>query len=96
MLFRSNLIEAGNILGSVFYGVPLALFLVGVFLRWIHGTAVFLSAVITQVLIIVFYFNLSISYLWYNLIGCLICVGLAFLLEAVLRTLGRGPRPAAA
>ena len=56
----------------------------------------FLSAVITQVLIIVFYFNLSISYLWYNLIGCLICVGLAFLLEAVLRTLGRGPRPAAA
>jgi SSS family solute:Na+ symporter len=95
-LAAENLIEAGNILGSVFYGVPLALFLVGVFLRWIHGTAVFLSAVITQVLIIVFYFNLSISYLWYNLIGCLICVGLAFLLEAVLRTLGRGPRPAAA
>jgi SSS family solute:Na+ symporter len=90
-----NLIQAANIVASIFYPVVLALFLVAFFLRWVGGTAVFWSAVAAQVLNIVLYFILEqrISYLWYNLIGCGTCVVLSVLLEAALR-LG-GPREAA-
>jgi Na+/proline symporter len=65
-----NLIEAGNILGSVFYGSILGLFLVAFFLRNVKGSAVFFAALLAQTLVIVFFFTLPIGYLWYNLIGC--------------------------
>ena len=69
-----NLIQAVNIVGSIFYGVMLGLFLVGVFPapRRRHGG--FLGALATQALVIVLYFRLNISYLWYNFIGCAACV----------------------
>ncbi len=79
-----NLIEAVNILGSLFYGVVLGLFLVAFFLKRVGGTAVFAAAVIAQVTVIVLYNTLSISYLWYNLIGCAGCVGLSLILQAIL------------
>jgi SSS family transporter len=82
-----NLIQAANIVGSVFYGVPLALFLVAFFLRFIDGTAIFWSAIICQIVVIVLYFTLSISYLWYNLIGCAACIAVASLLSAASRAL---------
>jgi len=69
-----NLIQAVNIVGSVFYGVVLALFLVAFFLRWVGGTAIFWAALAAQTLVFVLYFSLSISYLWYNFIGCAACV----------------------
>ena len=69
-----NLIQAVNILGSIFYGVMLGLFLVAFFLRGVRGTAVFWGALAAQTLVIVLYCNLSISYLWYNVIGCVACV----------------------
>lgn len=65
-----NLIEAINILGSIFYGVVLGIFLVAFFLKWIRGTAVFWGAVAAQLLVFLLYFNLTIGYLWFNLIGC--------------------------
>jgi len=65
-----NLIEAGNILGSVFYGSILGLFLVAFFLRHVKGSAVFFAGLLAQALFIVFFFTLPIGYLWYNLIGC--------------------------
>jgi len=65
-----NLIEAGNILGSIFYGSILGLFLVAFFLRNVRGSAVFFGAVLAQTLVLVLFSTLSISYLWYNLIGC--------------------------
>src|SRR5215470_3884365 len=82
--FAENLIEAINILGSIFYGVLLGLFLVAFFLRRVGGSAVFLAAAIAQVLVIVMYFSLSIGYLWYNLIGCAACIGLSLALQAIL------------
>jgi Na+/proline symporter len=88
-----NLIQAVNILGSIFYGVMLGLFLVAFFLRRVGGTAVFWAALAAQALVFVLYFSLSISYLWYNLIGCAACVGLSVILQALL---GSGLRPAAA
>jgi solute:Na+ symporter, SSS family len=74
-----NLIEAVNILGSVFYPVMIGLFVVGFFLPWIRGTAVFFGALVAQVLVVLLFFSshvfpLPISYLWYNPIGCIACV----------------------
>jgi Na+/proline symporter len=74
-----NLIQAANIVGSVFYGVPLALFLVAFFIPFVGGDEVFCSAIISQLLVIFFYFTLNISYLWYNLIGCAVCVLLSII-----------------
>ncbi len=65
-----NLIEAGNILGSLFYGSVLGLFLVAFFLRNVRGSAVFFAGVLAQALVLIFFWTLPISYLWYNLIGC--------------------------
>ena len=50
-----NLIQAVNILGSIFYGVMLGLFVVAFFIRRVGGTAVFWSALISQILIFVLY-----------------------------------------
>ncbi len=81
-----NLIQAVNILGSLFYGVMLGLFLVAFFLKWVRGTAVFWAGIVSQLLVFVLFWRLDISYLWYNLIGCVVCVGLAALLQPIFRT----------
>jgi solute:Na+ symporter, SSS family len=65
-----NLIEAGNILGSVFYGSILGLFLAAFFIRRVSGSAVFFAALVAQTLVFVLFATTSIGYLWYNFIGC--------------------------
>ena len=65
-----NLIEAGNILGSVFYGSILGLFLAAFFIRGVKGSAVFFAALMAQSLVFVLFATTSIGYLWYNFIGC--------------------------
>jgi Na+/proline symporter len=84
--FAENLIEAINILGSIFYGVVLGIFLVAFFLKRVGGTAVFWAAVTAQLLVFALFFSLKISYLWYNLIGCAACV-LGSLILQLLMTL---------
>jgi solute:Na+ symporter, SSS family len=83
-----NLIQAVNILGSIFYGVFLGLFLVAFFLKGIGGTAVFWAAIAAQALVFILYFSLGISYLWYNVIGCAACMALAALLQAIVGSPG--------
>ena len=79
-----NLIQASNILGSIFYGVMLGLFLVAFFLKRVGGTAVFWGALAAQALVIGMYAaQVPISYLWYNLIGCAACVLFSLLLQGV-------------
>jgi len=79
-----NLIQAVNIIGSIFYGVVLALFLVAFFIKSVGGTAIFWAALAAQALVFVLYFSLSISYLWYNFIGCAACVLFSLILQAML------------
>ncbi|HEY3853569.1 MAG TPA: sodium:solute symporter [Verrucomicrobiae bacterium] len=79
-----NLIQAVNILGSIFYGVMLGLFVVAFFVKWVGGEAVFWAALTAQALICVLYFKLSISYLWYPLIGCAACVLFSIALQAMI------------
>jgi Na+/proline symporter len=79
-----NLIQAVNIVGSLFYGVVLGLFLVAFFFKRVGGTAVFWAALAAQVLVFVFHFSHTISYLWYNPIGCVACVVFSLCLQMVL------------
>lgn len=79
-----NLIQAVNILGSIFYGVVLGVFLTAFFLRRVGGTAVFWAALAAQGGVFILYHALSISYLWYNVIGCALCMALSVLLQAML------------
>lgn len=83
-----NLIQAVNILGSIFYGVVLGLFLVAFFLRRVGATAVFWAALVAQGLVFVLYFQLSISYLWYNIIGCAACVAFSLALQGAIGMTG--------
>jgi Na+/proline symporter len=91
-----NLIQAVNILGSIFYGVVLGLFLVAFFLRRIGGTAVFWGALAAQALVFALYSALPISYLWYNVIGCAACMAFSIVLQTAIGPGGKGPAPAAA
>ena len=79
-----NLIQATNIIGSLFYGVVLGLFLVAFFLKRVGGTAVFWAALLAQALVFVLYATLGISYLWYNFIGCAACLLLSVGLQLFL------------
>jgi solute:Na+ symporter, SSS family len=79
-----NLIEAGNILGSVFYGSILGLFLAGFFVRRVTGSAVFFAALIAQTLVFVLFATTNIGYLWYNFIGCAAVLILAPVLQQTI------------
>jgi len=79
-----NLIQAVNILGSIFYGVMLGIFVVAFFIRHIEGNAIFWGALVAQLLVFALYFTLSISYLWYPLIGCAACVLFSLILQTIM------------
>lgn len=66
----NSLIEAVNILGSLFYGTLLGIFLTAFFLKRVGGKAVFIAAIVSQLLVFALYSFTPISFLWYNLIGC--------------------------
>jgi SSS family solute:Na+ symporter len=79
-----NLIQAVNILGSIFYGTVLGIFLVAFFLKHVRGHAVFGAAVISQATVIALFLLSDIGYLWFNVIGCALVVVLGLMLQAVL------------
>lgn len=76
-----NLIEAVNILGSIFYGVVLGIFLVAFFFKSIKSNAVFYAAITAQVLVLLLFWQTDIGYLWFNVIGCSLTVLLSLLLR---------------
>jgi len=65
-----NLIQAVNILGSLFYGTVLGVFAVAFFLRRVKGTAVFCAALVSEALVLAIFLRTNIGFLWYNVIGC--------------------------
>jgi len=79
-----NLIEAVNILGSLFYGTILGIFLTAFLLKRVGGNAVFLAALLAETTVIVLFFTTDIGYLWYNLIGCGLVLALGTILQAAL------------
>lgn len=83
-----NLIEAVNILGSLFYGVILGMFIVAFFIKRIKGSSTFFSAILSQifVLLMFFFFGDEIAYLWYNVIGCALVVFIAIVISPFFKT----------
>ena len=75
-----NLIQAVNILGSIFYGTILGIFVVAFYFKYIRAQAVFWAALLTQTLVIVIYWKSEIGFLWLNPIGCFLVIffGLIF------------------
>lgn len=81
-----NLIQAVNMVGSVFYGTILGIFFTAFFLRQVGGRAVFYAAVLTQAIIFyLFFFVDRDAYLWYNPLGCSLVMTISFLLEKFFR-----------
>jgi len=69
-----SLIEAVNILGSLFYGTILGIFLLAFYFKKINATPTFLSAIIAEIIVFLCFAFTDISYLWYNVIGCLLVI----------------------
>jgi hypothetical protein len=76
-----NLIQLVNIIGSIFYGNVLGVFLLAFFIRYVKSRAVFWSAIITQVIIVYIWYIDLMPYLWLNLVGCAIVIGIAVILQ---------------
>jgi len=84
-----NLIQAVNIVGALFYPVMLSLFVVGFFMRGIRGTAVFIGGLVAQIVVLVLFFTVpdsTLSYLWYNVIGCIVCICVSAMVQQVVKS----------
>jgi Na+/proline symporter len=89
-----NLIQAVNLLGSLFYGTILGIFMVGFFMKWIKGQAVFIAALLSQALILVVHFkngigvlgfHWDIGFLWYNALGCISVMAFGAIIQLGIR-----------
>ena len=81
-----SLIEAVNILGSLVYGTILGIFLTAFYLKNVTGTPTFVAALIAESLVLYCYLFTEIPFLWYNVIGCLVVVVVAFLLNKFFKS----------
>ncbi|HOZ87668.1 MAG TPA: sodium:solute symporter [Bacteroidia bacterium] len=78
-----NLIEVVNILGSLFYGTILGIFMVAFYMKKIKGTAVFFAALIAESFIVYAWVIDLTAFLWLNVIGCLLVMGFAWLIQLI-------------
>jgi SSS family transporter len=81
-----NLIQLVNIIGSIFYGNILGVFLLAFFIKFVKSNATFWAAIVTQVIIIIVWWIDIIPYLWLNVLGAVIVILLAIILEIVLNS----------
>lgn len=79
----NSLIEAVNILGSWFYGTILGIFLVAFYLKQVKGNAVFIAAIVSEVIVISVYYLDIISFLWLNVIGAVAVVLLSLIIQTL-------------
>lgn len=80
-----NLLEAVNILGSLFYGTILGIFIVAFYLKKIQGKAVFIAAILSEIMVIGIWYLDKIPFLWLNLIGCVAVMIIAYLIQLSLK-----------
>lgn len=86
-----NLIQLVNIIGSIFYGNVLGVFLLAFFFKFVKGHAVFIAALITQVIVIALFFLneyeiINLPFLWLNFVGCAIVIAISCLLQSVQKS----------
>ncbi len=76
-----NLIQLVNIIGSIFYGNVLGIFLLAFFIKYVKSNATFIAAIITQVIVIIGWWYDWMPYLWLNLFGCALVMSIAILIQ---------------
>ena len=80
-----NLIQLVNIIGSIFYGNVLGIFLIAFFLKTLKSNAVFIGAIITQIIIIIAWFYDWMPFLWLNVFGCVMVILISFIIHLTLK-----------
>jgi SSS family solute:Na+ symporter len=79
-----SLVEAVNVLGSLFYGTILGMFLTAFYFKRVGGTPVFISAILAEAVVLACFFWSKISFLWFNVVGCLVVIGVAGVLSLLI------------
>lgn len=82
--FSENLIQYVNIVGSLFYGTLLGIFLTAFYIRYVRGTAVFWAAIVAESVVLYCYMFTDIAFLLYNLIGCGVVISTAFVVQYLI------------
>ena len=86
-----NLLEAVNILGSLFYGTILGIFIVGFYLKRIGGSATFIAAILTEIIIFTCWIMDAMAFLWLNVVGCLLVMLIAVILQKFQKNVDQAP-----
>jgi len=80
-----NLIQLINIIGSLFYGTILGIFLVAIFNKSIKENAIFIAAIISEIIVLIVFYSNWVSFLWLNVIGALMTVFNAFIIQQIIK-----------
>ena len=81
-----SLIEAVNILGSLFYGTILGIFLVAFYIKWVKGTPTFIAAILAEIVVLLCFFLTDMPFLWFNFIGCVLVVIIAIIVNQLFKS----------
>jgi SSS family solute:Na+ symporter len=76
-----------NILGSLFYGTLLGIFIIAFGFNKIGGNATFIAALIAELTVLACFFFTEIPYLWFNVIGCVVLIILAYIMNLMFRAM---------
>jgi Na+/proline symporter len=79
-----NLIQLVNIVGSIFYGTVLGIFLVGFYIKYVQAKAIFCGAIISQLAIFYIFYLDVVSFLWLNFIGAMLTIILSVMLQSIV------------
>ena len=80
-----NLIQLVNIIGSLFYGTILGIFLIAIFIKTIRANAVFYAAILSEILVLIVHSQEWVSFLWLNVIGAILTVLTAVIIQIMVK-----------
>ena len=80
-----NLIQLVNIIGSIFYGTILGIFICAIFIKKIKSKSIFYSAILSEITIIIIYFLDLISFLWLNFLGAILTILTAYFIQLIIK-----------
>lgn len=80
-----NLIQLVNIIGSLFYGTILGIFLIAIFIKNIRANAVFYAAILTEIIVLIVHSQEWVSFLWLNVIGAVLTVLTAVMIQLIFK-----------
>ncbi|MFZ2907212.1 MAG: sodium:solute symporter [Cyclobacteriaceae bacterium] len=91
--FAENLIQFVNIVGSLFYGTILGIFLAAFYLKRVQGTAVFIAAIIAEGVVFYCFYFTDLAFLLYNIVGCAVVIFASLLIQQMIPSTGKNDIP---